>query len=84
MYNYNYKFPYIVQGDGIVVGEVVRVSDEELKQLDRYEGLDRKLYKRERETVFSVNNEDDEGVECWVYVGDGIVPKVESGDWNDV
>lgn len=85
------KFPYITE-DGYVYdelccaeftncvfGNVVEVSDEELEQLDIYEGVAKGYYSREKVIVL---NKDFDKVECWVYVGRSIhSPVIGSGDW---
>lgn len=40
------NFPAIVKGDGTAKGKVLCVSEEMLKHLDRYEGVDQGLYYR--------------------------------------
>lgn len=80
MYDYG-KFPYIVHSIGSVVhGNVVKVTESQLKELDKYEGVDRGLYTREK-----VEASDYQGnrFECFVYVATrNIHPQlVTSGDW---
>ena len=86
MYNYGDKFPYIIPSEGRfaepteVFGNIREVNDEELAQLDRYEGVDRGLYKRVKVTAEHLY--EDEADEAWTYVGDDIADEmIESGDW---
>lgn len=91
MYNYFDKFPYVleddVQPDSVhVVGNIIEVDDKQLAQLDRYEGVDRELYSRNRAFVYLIDGDDYRDNEVvYVYVGTGIqIPQVASGDWADV
>lgn len=84
MYNYG-AFPYIEKsdyGNDYVVGNIMEVSEEQLKQLDYYEGVPSNLYYR---AVEDVEQEGGVMTQAFVYVGDGIIPaRVCSGDWSDV
>lgn len=75
------KFPYIVPNDHyIVVGEVITVTDAQLKQLDKYENVQSGLFVRETATVYPIDGSDGEIV--FVYVAGNIVPPIiNSGDW---
>ena len=85
MYNYYDEFPYIVTGEGMVIGNIKEVDDLELEQLDKYEGVDRGLYRREVGVVYSTSDIHETPQKVWMYVGDSIVtPLVASGDWADV
>lgn len=89
MYNYNFRFPYIKESsdpDSRVHGNLLEVDDEQLAALDKYEGVDRELYKRIRVVVWDMDDEDDpaNAINAWVYVADEIDLQVKSGDWNDV
>lgn len=88
-----FTFPFIqYMGDRLldeleVVGQVIEVDDAELANMDKYEGVDRQLYERVKEIVYSIeemeSRQGSEGEEVWVYVaGPALVyPHVVSGDW---
>jgi len=79
------KFPFIKPGHGIVYGNVIEVSDNDLKELDLYESVASGLYTRE--TVRAQEVASGNEVECFVYVaGPCLLPKriIPSGDWADV
>lgn len=82
MYDYG-KFPYLVAhvGAATVKGNIIHVTDKQLKQLDKYEGVDRGLYSRETVTVYDSATTKPE--KCFVYVAtDRLHPKrISSGDW---
>lgn len=85
MYNYG-RFPYIegsVYAHKSVYGSIIEVDDEALAQLDRYEGVNKGLYRRITEPVNAIY---DEGTtSAFVYVAGNIVcPQITSGDWADV
>ena len=77
------KYPYVVRGDHVVMGNLCSVSPEEWKKLDRYEGIHKGLYTREKATAVSLET----GLKtpCYVYVAtDTLHPKrIQSGDWYD-
>ena len=80
----NFPFPFILpQAGNVVVGEVLEVTDTQLKQLDLYEGVDRGMYTRER--TFAFPADDGPAIEVFVYVGSSsmLPPLVASGDWFD-
>lgn len=62
----NGSFPMIVEGDGLVFGEVYKVSD--LDRVDMLEGYvkesDKGMYLRRKKEIIM----DDDNVECWVYI----------------
>lgn len=85
MYDYG-RFPYLAKREGAeaVKGNVIYVTDEQLEQLDHYEGVERGLYTRE--VVYAYVLEEDCNLdvpECYVYVAtDRLHPKrISSGDW---
>lgn len=91
MYNYFDKFPFVVETDRYndemyVVGNIIEVDDKQLAQLDRYEGVDRDLYSRNRAMAYANEADDSTTPEIvYVYVGTGIqIPMVTNGDWADV
>lgn len=69
-------YPYIIRGEGEIVGEVFKVSQDELGKLDILEEIPG-LYTRDK---ISVSGED-----AWIYVfnspnrPDSL--RIESGDW---
>lgn len=83
-------FPYIVPGGArAVVGTILSVTDKQLKQLDKIEGLERGLYTREKAEVYQMDANmswsfGSDMEECFVYVaGPLLLPKpIESGDWR--
>lgn len=88
MYDYG-RFPYLFEGNSAydkVVGNVIYVTDEQLEQLDHYEGVERGLYTRQTVEVWPEGkeySEEEEELECYVYVAtDRLHPKrISSGDW---
>ena len=88
MYDYHGKFPFIVKQEGAeaVKGNVIYVTDDELEQLDKYEGVDKGLYSREEVCAYSIDgNPHLDVTDCYVYVATDLLrPKpVTSGDWFD-
>lgn len=85
MYNAG-PYPYILPAPNSdpnwsVEGNLVDVDDDEWATLDRYEGVDRGLYTREKITVQSFDS-DHPAEEVWVYVGGDQWPRIKvSGDW---
>ena len=75
-------FPAIVKGDGKVIVEVMRVSDNELKELDKYENVDNGLYKRVSVPVTIFRNK--KTFNAFVYEGDDIgeYEELAGGDWE--
>ena len=75
-------FPAIVKGDGKVIVEVMRVSDNELKELDKYENVDNGLYKRVSVPVTIFRNK--KTFKAFVYEGDDIgeYEELDGGDWE--
>ena len=86
MYDYG-RFPYLIKSDGnaeSVKGNLIYVTDEQLEQLDHYEGVERGLYTREDVLAFPIDSEGvTPGTQCFVYVAtDRLHPKqISSGDW---
>ena len=85
MYDYG-RFPYLIKkvGAEAVKGNVIYVTDEQLEQLDHYEGVERGLYTREDVLAFPIDSEGvTPGTQCFVYVAtDRLHPKrISSGDW---
>lgn len=77
-------FPFIIQREGSVVrGQILEVDDDELTYLDRYEGLSKGLYTREKALIYPDLTRHAVGREVWVYVAGPALtyPKIESGDW---
>ncbi|MGB6221598.1 gamma-glutamylcyclotransferase family protein [Haloferula sp.] len=85
-------YPAIVLSDegGMVAGELWRVDDEKLRDLDAFEGEE---YRRTRVTVFSGNsihkgNEwEGEQTEAWIWEWKGetkLLERILSGDWIDI
>lgn len=74
------RFPCITQETGEVVrGNIIKVDDDMLEKLDRYERVDIGLYTRETVYVSGDNGSD---VEAFVYVAGNCFPQpIESGDW---
>lgn len=71
----------LLDGVGVTRGEVWRCPAERLLDLDRYEGVEDRLFRRAAVKVGEVA--------CWVYVagarlGGRLVPdaRIESGEWN--
>lgn len=76
----NARFPMVVEGGRrLVHGEVFRVTARELATLDRLEGVDVGMYRREaRHTL--------DGRMVWIYVWGGELGglrRVESGAWRE-
>lgn len=82
------SFPYIMQEHGSGVwGNILSVTDKQLKQLDKIEGLERGLYTREKVRVRYWENNVMHPMsqdEVFVYVaGPLLLPQpIESGDWR--
>ena len=78
-----FDFPFIqaMEGYGDVQGNIIEVDDEGLTKLDKYEGVDRGMYKRIKVRAFMGSHLDSE--EVWVYVAGPALayPLIESGDW---
>jgi gamma-glutamylcyclotransferase (GGCT)/AIG2-like uncharacterized protein YtfP len=84
MYDYG-KFPFILKEQGGTVrGEIIEVTNAELKELDRYENTASGLYSRQKVNVLAkreLNLPDLSGV--FVYVGHKslLPPRINSGNW---
>lgn len=77
-------FPAIILGGNKKVSvQVLGVTDDDLRNLDRYEGVP-SLYTRERTTAFSF--EDGSAEDVWVYQwarSTNDLELIESGRWNN-
>lgn len=76
-----FSFPFIQPLEGFVVaGNVIEVDATGLSDLDRYEGVDRGLYKRVKVQVLDSQSNTEE---AWVYVAGPALayPLIQSGDW---
>lgn len=81
------RFPFIAPvKDGVVYGEILTVSDEDLQRFDYIEGVASRFYKRVRVNVVPLHK--DKETKAWVYVPDRMLagdareyPRVASGDW---
>jgi gamma-glutamylcyclotransferase (GGCT)/AIG2-like uncharacterized protein YtfP len=81
---YPYIIPAAAYGDSrdhYVAGNVIEVDDAQLKDLDRYEGIDRGLYTRE--VLIAEDDESGEEVTVYAYVAGKEWPRpIVSGDWR--
>lgn len=84
-YSGNFEFPYIQRTrnpEDKVLGELLTVSESKLKELDRYEGVDRGMYSRDLVTVHTTSETPASIDNVHVYVEKGFAPKpVLSGNW---
>ena len=66
----------------VVLGNVLTVSDKQLKALDQYEGVDGGLYTREHVRVQAIGQQED--VVAFAYVGGASIfpPRIQGGDWH--
>tara|TARA_R110002020_G_scaffold210652_3_gene416794 strand:+ start:3754 stop:4110 length:357 start_codon:yes stop_codon:yes gene_type:complete len=78
----NAHFPAILKGDGKVIVEVMRVSDDELKSIDRYEDVHNGLYKRVIVPVTLFKNK--RTFNAYIYEGGNIqeYEELSGGDWE--
>lgn len=84
------RFPCIIAEEGHrVLGNVILVSDDELRQLDRVEGTAHGFYTRETVKVDNLSgNKGKNYSACYVYVAGNVLdyerPKspIDSGDWH--
>lgn len=86
VYKGNFEFPYIQKTgnpEDRVLGEVLTVSNTQLKELDLYEGVARGMYSRDTVRVHNTDNDEHlQFEECFVYVEKDFAPKpVLSGNW---
>lgn len=76
-------YPYIIPSThdtDHVYGNVITVTDKELQDMDRYEGVNRGLYTREKVTVYAGHNSE----YVYAYVAGPDFPRpVPSGDWYE-
>jgi gamma-glutamylcyclotransferase (GGCT)/AIG2-like uncharacterized protein YtfP len=75
-------YPAIIKGDGRVIVEVMRVSNDELKELDKYENVHNGLYKRVSTPVTLFRNK--KTFNAFVYEGGDIgeYEELAGGDWE--
>lgn len=82
-HNGNFPFPYITHTGSpsdAVYGELVDVTAKQLKELDKYEGIERGLYTRETVTALRVRSVTEQT--AFVYVERSLHPThIPSGDW---
>lgn len=83
MYDYG-RFPFIIHTGNnadLVQGNLLTVSNRELKELDLYENVASGLYSREIVEVLGIHTI--ETIKAFVYVGNSqLVPaRIKSGDW---
>lgn len=81
-------FPFVKKGDGRVLGNIHITTERGMAALDHYEGVDNRLYKREKVEVEDLATGEKEQV--WVYVPDTMLdgdytnyPVINSGDWHE-
>lgn len=78
------KFPAAVSTgkiNDVVYGNIITVTDSQLKGLDYYEGIDSGLYTRQELMVYTKDEKQQDGV-AFVYVAGNVMPElIESGDW---
>ncbi|NLU26868.1 MAG: gamma-glutamylcyclotransferase [Hungateiclostridium thermocellum] len=90
LYHLPEGYPALLEGDGIVFGEIMEPVDKNLlKSLDRLEGYSERrrnnLYVRAKKKVFTENGEE---LVCWIYIytdekyakENGV--QVTDGDWR--
>ena len=75
-------YPYVAKGSSRVYGNVIEVDDDELDNADRYEGVARGLYTREKTTAYDMLTGVREEVQLYV-AGKDWPTIVQSGDWYD-
>lgn len=81
LFNYYDRFPYIQEGEGTVYGNLVEVTDRQLKEFDRIEGIAHGLFKRETVLVTGLGHAEDST--AFVYVAGNVAPlRIQSGDWT--
>jgi gamma-glutamylcyclotransferase (GGCT)/AIG2-like uncharacterized protein YtfP len=75
-------FPAILKGDGRVIVEVMRISNDELKEIDKYENIHNGLYKRVSVPVTLFRNK--KTFNAFVYEGGDIgeYEELSGGDWE--
>jgi gamma-glutamylcyclotransferase (GGCT)/AIG2-like uncharacterized protein YtfP len=75
-------FPAIIKGDGKVIVEVMKVSNDEIKEIDRYENVHNGLYKRVLVPVTLFRNK--RTFNAFVYEGGDIgeYEELAGGDWE--
>lgn len=80
----NGRFPFIVPGDAnaVVYGNLLKADDNQLGELDRYEGVAHGLYTREVAEVENIKT--GKKTKAFVYVAGTAAPKlITSGNWFD-
>lgn len=81
MYDTGY-YPGIVEGKGVIYGEVYKVSDDLIEVLDIIEGVDYNLFKREAVVVNLLNQK--QKIYVWAYIFNMSVSnfvKIHSGKY---
>ena len=78
----NAHFPAILKGEGRVIVEVMRVSNNELENIDRYEDVHNGLYKRVTVPVTLFKNQ--KTFNAYIYEGGNIreYEELSGGDWE--
>lgn len=68
----------------LVLGNLIEVDDEELEELDKYEGVERGLYTREDVVVYSLGKAVAKPITAQAYIGGPALvnPPVPSGVWE--
>lgn len=70
-------FPMAIHGEGLIHGELYRLAEALLVELDRFEGVPR-LYQRERRPL-------SDGRSAWIYLGRPrqvrYAPRLQQGRW---
>lgn len=80
-------FPFLAPHEGgVVYGNVLTITEDELHAYDMYESVPSGLYKRIKVKVVALGK--DKETKVWVYVPDNLLegddtqyPLIESGDW---
>lgn len=85
-----FNFPYIQaypwqDQQPSIIGNVIEVSDDELAQLDHYEGLKRGLYTREEVVIYALDKRVSKPEIVQAYIGGPALvnPIVMSGHWPE-
>jgi gamma-glutamylcyclotransferase (GGCT)/AIG2-like uncharacterized protein YtfP len=82
LYNYHGRFPYILPGSGVVHGNIVEVTDKQLREFDHIEGIAHGLFIRQTVRAFARSHAAADDCEAFVYVAGNLVPQpIQSGDW---
>lgn len=85
----NFEFPAIKEtGEGYVMGNIISVDDDRLKELDRYENIRSGLYKRVEVEILPIGGDghyhlEEPKMKAFVYAADTALPSlIPSGDWT--